>query len=186
LAFGEEIPSGIAGRGALYGTADISSLRFTGKERDAETGLDYFGLRYMSPAQGRFTTPDPNGAGASLFDPQSWNAYSYVNNRPLTHIDPDGDVPLPVITGVGGAVIGGIAGAIVEYRTQQRLAPSEQQVGKIWTAFGGGFVAGGLAGLGLGGLDHGRGRCQFRHRRICAAPSRRSIGIRLSTKFRDS
>ena len=31
---------------------------FTGKERDAETGLDYFGARYMSAAQGRFTSPD--------------------------------------------------------------------------------------------------------------------------------
>ena len=33
--------------------------RFTGRERDAETGLDYFGARYMSAAQGRFTSPDP-------------------------------------------------------------------------------------------------------------------------------
>jgi RHS repeat-associated protein len=32
---------------------------FSGKERDAETGLDYFGARYMSSAQGRFTSPDP-------------------------------------------------------------------------------------------------------------------------------
>jgi RHS repeat-associated protein len=32
--------------------------RFTGKERDAETGLDYFGARYLSSAQGRFTSPD--------------------------------------------------------------------------------------------------------------------------------
>jgi hypothetical protein len=35
-----------------------------------DTGLDYFGLRYMSAAQGRFTTPDPNSAGPSLFEPQ--------------------------------------------------------------------------------------------------------------------
>jgi hypothetical protein len=36
-------------------------MKFTGKERDAESGLDYFGARYMSSAQGRFTTPDwPN------------------------------------------------------------------------------------------------------------------------------
>jgi hypothetical protein len=32
---------------------------FTGKERDAETGLDFFGARYYSGAQGRFTSPDP-------------------------------------------------------------------------------------------------------------------------------
>jgi RHS repeat-associated protein len=39
-------------------SADTNRIRFTGKERDAETGLDYFGARYMSSAQGRWTTPD--------------------------------------------------------------------------------------------------------------------------------
>jgi RHS repeat-associated protein len=43
---------------AAGGVAGVSQ-RFTGKERDAETGLDYFGARYMASAQGRFTSPDP-------------------------------------------------------------------------------------------------------------------------------
>jgi RHS repeat-associated protein len=60
----------------------------TGKERDAETGLDYFGARYMSAAQGRFTSSDP-GAYKSE-DPQTFNRYSYVNNNPLKFIDPFG------------------------------------------------------------------------------------------------
>jgi RHS repeat-associated protein len=51
----------------------------SGKKRDAETGLDYFGARYMSSAQGRFTSPDPESASASLFDPQRWNAYSTIH-----------------------------------------------------------------------------------------------------------
>jgi len=34
--------------------------------------------------------PDPGNAGANLFNPQSWNAYTYVNNNPLTLIDPSG------------------------------------------------------------------------------------------------
>jgi RHS repeat-associated protein len=122
---------------------------------DAETGLDYFGARYFSVAQGRFTTPDPNSAGASLFDPQSWNAYSYMNNRPLAYVDPDGDIPLPVITGLGGGIIGGGVSAYAEYKAQQRLAPGERQPNKIWTAFGGGFVGGALAGATLGGLAAG-------------------------------
>jgi RHS repeat-associated protein len=46
-------------------------ITYTGKERDAETGLDYFGARYMSSAQGRFTSPDPENAGADLLLPQS-------------------------------------------------------------------------------------------------------------------
>jgi RHS repeat-associated protein len=63
---------------------------FTGKERDGETGLDYFEARYMSSAQGRFTSPDPGNAGAFAANPQSWNAYSYVVNIPLKYTDPHG------------------------------------------------------------------------------------------------
>lgn len=45
--------------------------RSTGKERDIEIGLDYFGARYMSAAQGRFTSPDPNNASAFQHNRQS-------------------------------------------------------------------------------------------------------------------
>jgi RHS repeat-associated protein len=65
--------------------------RFTGKEQDAETGLDYFGARYFSGAQGRFASPDPHNEGAKPWEPQSWNAYSYAINNPLKYIDPDGE-----------------------------------------------------------------------------------------------
>ena len=65
--------------------------RFTGKERDAETGLDYFSARYYGSASGRFTTVDPlMGTEVALEDPQRWNRYSYVGNRPTRIIDPDG------------------------------------------------------------------------------------------------
>jgi RHS repeat-associated protein len=57
--------------------------RFTGKERDAETGLDYFGARYLSSAQGRFTSPDAPFADQFPENPQSWNLYSYTRNNPL-------------------------------------------------------------------------------------------------------
>ena len=64
--------------------------RSSGKERDAETGLDYFGARYMSAAQGRFTSADPLMASANVADPQSWNRYVYAHNNPLKYIDPLG------------------------------------------------------------------------------------------------
>jgi RHS repeat-associated protein len=63
---------------------------FTGKERDAETGLDYFDARYFSGAQGRFTSPDRPQLDQHAEDPQSWNLYSYVRNNPLRFIDPTG------------------------------------------------------------------------------------------------
>jgi RHS repeat-associated protein len=69
--------------------------KFSGKERDAESGLDYFGARYYSYRMGRFATPDWSAAPvpvpyADLGNPQSLNLYSYVQNNPITGVDPDG------------------------------------------------------------------------------------------------
>jgi RHS repeat-associated protein len=63
----------------------------TQKERDNESGLDYFLARYYSSTTGRFTSPDPLYYTASRpNDPQQFNLYSYVRNSPLSLIDPDG------------------------------------------------------------------------------------------------
>src|SRR5216117_943175 len=72
---------------------DAVSRKFTGKERDSESGLDNFGARYDSSSMGRFMSPDPANIGGDLDesgDPQSWNAYSYVQNNPINATDPDG------------------------------------------------------------------------------------------------
>jgi hypothetical protein len=44
----------------------------------------------MSAAQGRFTSADPDNAGASPGDPQTWNGYAYAGNNPVIYTDPDG------------------------------------------------------------------------------------------------
>jgi RHS repeat-associated protein len=76
-------------------------LRFTGKERDADTGLDYFGARYYASRTGRFTTVDPlMNTEAALTDPQRWNRYAYSLNNPLRYIDPDGRDVLAIGHGV--------------------------------------------------------------------------------------
>lgn len=115
--FGEEIMATIAGRTGPYGGPDGVDLQFTGKERDGELsssslpdGLDYFGARYMSPAQGRFTSPDPVNAGAHLVNPQSWNAYAYVNNRPLSLVDPNGFEPVKAQAGTIHGFVGNMNG----------------------------------------------------------------------------
>ena len=69
--------------------------RFTGKEHDPETNNDYFGARYYSSTFGRFLTPDWSATPvpipyASMGNPQTLNLYSYVQNNPITGIDPDG------------------------------------------------------------------------------------------------
>jgi RHS repeat-associated protein len=56
----------------------------------SETGLDYFGARYFSGGQGRFTSPDPLLNSGRPDDPQSWNRYAYVGNNPLRYVDPLG------------------------------------------------------------------------------------------------
>jgi RHS repeat-associated protein len=95
LPFGEELFAGSGGRTTAQGYTnnDVVRQKFTLKERDNETGLDYFGARYYSSTQGRFTSVDPENTQAmkNLRQPQSWNAYSYVNNNPLRFLDPDGD-----------------------------------------------------------------------------------------------
>jgi RHS repeat-associated protein len=68
---------------------------FTGKERDTESGNDYFGARYYASSMGRFLSPDWSAKVepvpyAKLDNPQSLNLYAYVLNNPLTHVDPDG------------------------------------------------------------------------------------------------
>jgi RHS repeat-associated protein len=66
------------------------NYKFTGKERDSESGLDYFGKRYYSNGLGRWTSPDRPFADQHRGDPQSWNIYAYARNNPLRFIDEDG------------------------------------------------------------------------------------------------
>ena len=108
MPFGEDVPSGVGprGSGCFTGgsyptTPDVLSEKFTGKERDAESGLDYFGARYLSSASGRFTSPDEPLYDQQASDPQSWNLYNYVRNNPLRFTDAFGRVsvrPTPVVS----------------------------------------------------------------------------------------
>jgi len=90
--FGERIPGEMTGVRSddCYKELDSIAQQFTAKERDGESGLDYFLARYSSAMIGRFTSPDPRMASARARSPQTWNRYSYVANNPLRFIDPDG------------------------------------------------------------------------------------------------
>ena len=92
LPFGEELPALVGGRTAALGYVGNDGIRqqFTAKERDVETGLDYFGARYFSSSQGRFTSPDPLLSSGKSLQPQSWNRYSYCLNGPMQYVDPKG------------------------------------------------------------------------------------------------
>ena len=85
-----------------YTNSCAQNYKFTGKERDSESGLDDFGARGMSSQYGRFMTPDWAAQTepvpyAKLDDPQSLNLYSYVENNPLGGVDPDGHACSPLL-----------------------------------------------------------------------------------------
>ena len=99
LPFGEEIGAALGNRdqasevtGYTASLADGPAQKFTGKERDNESGLDYFGARYFGGAAGRFTSADAPFADQRASDPQSWNLYTYTRNSPLKYVDRTGNV----------------------------------------------------------------------------------------------
>jgi len=90
LPFGDQLYS-FNDQDASASADDATPLHFTGKERDTESGNDYFGARYYTSSMGRFMSPDPSGLLAqNPADPQSWNLYAYARNNPLINIDPNG------------------------------------------------------------------------------------------------
>ena len=76
----------------LRASAQLNRIwpRYTGKERDSESGNDYFGARYYASSMGRFMSPDKPFADQHVANPQSWNLYSYTRNNPLRFVDDDG------------------------------------------------------------------------------------------------
>jgi RHS repeat-associated protein len=95
LPFGEELFAGTGGRTAALGYTNNDGARqkFTSKERDNETGLDYFGARYYASTQGRFISVDPSRVSIHAGNPQTWNRYSYTYNNPLVMVDDNGKWP---------------------------------------------------------------------------------------------
>ena len=80
-----------AGGAALSQSAIGNSLLFTGRRYDTESGLNYYRTRYMDPLAGRFTTRDTIGIWGDTGN--VGNALAYVNNRPVSVVDPMGTRP---------------------------------------------------------------------------------------------
>ncbi|HKP37908.1 MAG TPA: RHS repeat-associated core domain-containing protein [Pyrinomonadaceae bacterium] len=110
LPFGEGLYAGTGGRTTAqgYSASDGVRQKFTSKEKDNETGLDYFEARYYASTQGRFTSRDPYNILLEtqfatdakkaqsqfvtyLSDPQRWARYTYALNNPLLYTDPSGE-----------------------------------------------------------------------------------------------
>ncbi|SOE78411.1 RHS repeat-associated core domain-containing protein [Fibrobacter sp. UWT3] len=92
---------------------------FTGKEKDDETQLDYFGARYLDPMLGMWTSVDPAR--------QYQNPYLYAGNNPIMRIDPDGNQD-----DLGSQVLG-IFLRDLEYNTGEALKQTAEELsGELW------------------------------------------------------
>jgi RHS repeat-associated protein len=77
--------------GEPYSQAGATDLSFTGQDQDTVPGIHDFLFRKYPPVQGRWLSPDPGGlAVADPTNPQSWNRYAYVQNNPMSLVDPLG------------------------------------------------------------------------------------------------
>jgi RHS repeat-associated protein len=144
---------------------DSNDYKFTGKKRDLETGLDYFGARYYSNGLGRWVSADWSSTPvpvpyADFDDPQSLNLYTYVRGLPTTRIDADGhccnwkaawDFGTGVVRGVVSSASFGAVGAPKSTDSTASLAGQalgtviEGSAGTMMRNAGAAEVVGGLA-----------------------------------------
>ena len=112
ISYEEYYPYGSTSFEAAKTASEVSKkrYRYTGKERDDETGFYYHGARYYAPWLGRWASCDPIG----LKDGP--NLYEYVGSNPVIHNDPTGQAagpPLPepgLLTSTGSRIIGDYPG----------------------------------------------------------------------------
>ncbi len=92
------------------------SSRYTGQTLDEDTGLYYYGARYYDPELARFIQPD-----SVVPEPdhsEAFNRYSYCRNNPLKHIDPGGNLYVPLASdivshsGWRNTYVGGVIGHV--------------------------------------------------------------------------
>ncbi|MEN6439843.1 MAG: RHS repeat-associated core domain-containing protein, partial [Syntrophobacter sp.] len=154
--------------------------RFTGQEKDFESGLYYYGARYYDPAIGRFISPDTFVQAPD--DPQTLNRYAYCRNNPLMYTDPTGHFWFAffigmaigalmsgiqsnwnlqsmliggLIGGISGGVFAEVSGAVTPWLSNVTLAGQmgPPTAGMMLTGqVGGGMVGGAAAGATARGL----------------------------------
>ena len=117
---------------------DATEHHFTGKERDTESGNDYFGARYYASSMGRFMSPDWSAKEepvpyAKLDNPQTLNLYAYMRNNPLGGVDPDGHCDwCDKLWNAGKAVVNSVyikSEAGLGLKAQVKLGPAKVEVG---------------------------------------------------------
>lgn len=149
--------------------SDPNQYKFTGKERDGESGLDYFIARHYSSNLGRFLQPDEFAGGpvdafssndplpdsplpyADITNPQQLNKYAYTTNNPLRYVDPDGHDFGDFVDGVVNAVKSNITLGLGRQEAHNGDFAAGQVVGDAVSVLGGAVeTAFGLGTTGTG------------------------------------
>ena len=115
---------------------NLCQKKFTGKELDSETGLYYYGARYLDPRVSRWLSGDPamaeyipsapvnekarkrNGnlpGMGGVFNYVNLHVYHYAGNNPVKYTDPDGNYLINNIA--GNVVVEGVEYSIRDYAT---------------------------------------------------------------------
>jgi RHS repeat-associated protein len=142
--------------------------RYTGKERDEETGLYYHGLRYYACWLGRWTSCDPK----DLADGD--NLYQYVKNNPICHSDPTGAITWGQAAGFGAALV---VGTLLTVATAGLAAPLGVAAAAVIAGAVGGAAAGAVSAAVESKIDHGEVNIdQVKHEALVGAATGALLG----------
>jgi len=132
--------------------SDVTRYKFAGMEWDRLPELNYVGARYQDPVTGNFLTADNPLYGGAPALIASLNPYAYGINDPVSYIDPSGHFVVPIIGGLIGAYMGGVAA----YGTWNPLR-WDWGSSRTYEAMGIGAGAGLLGGFAFGAVAAGVG-----------------------------
>jgi len=116
--------------GTSFGSFARARYRFTGKERDEESGLSYHRVRYYAPALARWVSPDPRGTIDGL------NLYQYGRSNPIRYYDASGTQSSDGVRYIGSTVYHEWQGVIFppEPETPNRFVQAVEWVGShLWS-----------------------------------------------------
>ncbi len=125
------------GRASIPASAVVNNIRLPGQYYDDITGLHYNHFRHYNPFLGRYMQSDPIGLVGGI------NTFGYAYQNPVMNIDPDGRIPLPIITGIIGGVAGGLGNTIGQVIGNGGFGCFSLK--NVGVAVGAGFLAGAAA-----------------------------------------